>query len=285
MTIVSPYPAKVDRFYRGNLHTHTTNSDGRLTVDQVTARYAAAGHDFLAISDHDVWTPPFTHERLVSIPAVEVSAGGPHVLAVGVDHVYDTSETRGQILTRIVADGGLALLNHPNWEVDYEHWPQAAMLQTGPYHGLEIFNSVVDCLQGSAWALDRWDRLLSRGRRVWGFANDDFHDTPHGPRVWNAVAAEAGTAHALVAAMKAGCFYASTGLELDAIEVTDTALHITARESVHTRFIVKGGALAKSVDGERATYHFSGGETYVRAEVWGSGYRAAFTQPVFVERP
>ena len=40
------------RFWRGNLHTHTTASDGTLTASQVSAVYREAGYDFLALTDH-----------------------------------------------------------------------------------------------------------------------------------------------------------------------------------------------------------------------------------------
>jgi hypothetical protein len=40
------------RFWRGNLHTHSTLSDGLLTPEQVVDAYKDAGYDFLQISDH-----------------------------------------------------------------------------------------------------------------------------------------------------------------------------------------------------------------------------------------
>ena len=40
------------RFLKGNIHTHTNRSDGRLPPDEVVARYRAAGYDFLSITDH-----------------------------------------------------------------------------------------------------------------------------------------------------------------------------------------------------------------------------------------
>ncbi len=38
---------------RGNLHAHTTFSDGLLTPERLVAEYEALGYDFLAITDHD----------------------------------------------------------------------------------------------------------------------------------------------------------------------------------------------------------------------------------------
>src|SRR5436190_23781467 len=43
---------KPGRFYRGNLHTHTTLSDGLLSPADVCAFYRTGGYDFLAVTDH-----------------------------------------------------------------------------------------------------------------------------------------------------------------------------------------------------------------------------------------
>ena len=43
---------KLGRFFRGNLHTHSTHSDGTLSPAQVCQRYRHAGYDFLALTDH-----------------------------------------------------------------------------------------------------------------------------------------------------------------------------------------------------------------------------------------
>jgi len=40
------------RFLRGNLHTHSTASDGRLSPEEVCEHYRLAGYDFLALTDH-----------------------------------------------------------------------------------------------------------------------------------------------------------------------------------------------------------------------------------------
>ena len=37
---------------RGNLHMHTTRSDGRVSVEEAIARYERAGYDFIAVTDH-----------------------------------------------------------------------------------------------------------------------------------------------------------------------------------------------------------------------------------------
>jgi predicted metal-dependent phosphoesterase TrpH len=44
--------ASSGRFWRGNLHTHSTASDGHLAPAALCDFYRSAGYDFLAISDH-----------------------------------------------------------------------------------------------------------------------------------------------------------------------------------------------------------------------------------------
>src|SRR5205823_1374661 len=65
---------------KGNLHAHTTFSDGRRPIDQVIDRYRDLGYDFLAITDHDdrifedYWfnIPP-GDDRLLILPGVELN--------------------------------------------------------------------------------------------------------------------------------------------------------------------------------------------------------------------
>jgi len=68
------------RWYRGNLHTHTTNSDGDESPEFVANGYDTNGYDFLAITDHNfvrnrkrfgaessVWTPTFNNNHQPSL--------------------------------------------------------------------------------------------------------------------------------------------------------------------------------------------------------------------------
>ncbi|MCC7491035.1 MAG: CehA/McbA family metallohydrolase [Fimbriimonadaceae bacterium] len=282
MKLTHPYCRPAGPWLRGNLHTHSTNSDGTLTPAELVELYASHGYDFLAISDHDTFTPPLAHPTLVGVPAVEVSRGGSHLLSVGTPQVYDTSLTRAEILGQIAADGGLAILAHPNWLAHYQHWEQAQLEVLGPYHGIEIFNSVIDFLEGEAHALDRWDQLLSKGRRVWGYAHDDFHRPGNGPRGWNRVAAAERTPESIVAALQAGSCYASSGVFIERIEVDEESFRIVAPEASELRFVTRYGKVLQFVEGGSGSYTFQGNEGYVRAEAYGRGKQAAWTQPVWV---
>src|SRR4029450_2752195 len=44
------------RWFKGNTHTHTLNSDGDSTPDDVVRWYREHGYDFLALTDHNFLT-------------------------------------------------------------------------------------------------------------------------------------------------------------------------------------------------------------------------------------
>ena len=90
------------RFWRGNLHTHSTRSDGVLSPEEVCRRYRAEGYDFLALTDHFVgmWgypivdTVPFRAEGFTTILGAELHSGAMangelwHILAVGLPPAF-----------------------------------------------------------------------------------------------------------------------------------------------------------------------------------------------------
>ena len=57
-SIESPYDNNSKLWLKGNLHAHTTESDGKRSPQAVVNDYAARGYDFLMISDHDKLTDP-----------------------------------------------------------------------------------------------------------------------------------------------------------------------------------------------------------------------------------
>ena len=282
MTIFNPYAGANGRWYRGGLHAHTRRSDGELEPAALVDLYAAAGYEWLGVADHDCLTT-FEHPRVLCVPAVEVTASGPHMLAVGIGQAPDPRWDRPTLARRLVDAGVLTILNHPNWGTDFDHWPHATLEAVQRAHGLEVFNTVVDRLEGSAYALDRWDRLLSKGRRLWGFANDDFHHRGDGPRAANVVCCEALSVAAVVAALKAGRFYATTGVAIERIALTKETLGIHAPGADHVRFVGRHGRTLAARDACAGEYRVRPEDDYVRVECWGPGHRAAFTQPLFVE--
>lgn len=67
------------RFYKANLHCHTTCSDGELTPEEIRTVYKEKGYSVVAYTDHEVLFPhdDLRQEDFLPLNAVELDAGHP----------------------------------------------------------------------------------------------------------------------------------------------------------------------------------------------------------------
>ena len=56
--VEAPSQAPEMNWYKGNLHTHTINSDGDTSPDAVARWYKEHRYQFLALTDHNYFTDP-----------------------------------------------------------------------------------------------------------------------------------------------------------------------------------------------------------------------------------
>lgn len=299
---------------------HTAFSgDSETPVDEALAWYAEHDYDFVVVTDHNHVTVGHHHEMLV-LPGVELTQNlrrcvpepGPgfscllHVNALVVDphhegpvplqafgipsrlDVFTDSMTRARQL------GGIAQLNHPN----FHRAANAELLSALADRGLRLFelaNEAVDSEnEGPPSTEAVWDEVLSRGHRLWGTATDDSHHyrdaetvraagrVAHvGDRGWVMVHASREPT-AIRTALRDGAFYASNGVELATLTVSDQ-LRIETAEP-HTFELI--GRRGESLGTERGTSMRFDVRTlaegdYVRCVVRDDEGRRAWTQPVF----
>jgi len=268
MSRVDPF-ALPGRFRRGNLHTHSTASDGHLTPADVCERYRTAGYDFLAITDHfleryghaltDVSaceTADFVTLRGAELHAGRIGSGEFwHLLGIGLPADFarpSEDETGPQLAARALAAGSFVAAAHPAWYGATE----SEIRSLGPIHAVEVWNATAADLNDRP---DSWyvlDQLLSRGGVYHAIASDDAHFT--GERndafqAWVWVKVEALTAVHLLTALKAGQFYSSTGPEIHSIEI-DAARWMTIEcTPVDRVFVTARGHQVTSVRGHGLT--------------------------------
>jgi len=297
-------------WYKGNTHTHTLNSDGDSTPDDVARWYREHGYRFLVLSDHNFLTSidglnalHGADERFLLIRGEEITdrfGEKPiHINGLGLSERVDPQHGTSVVdvvqrdVDAIRKAGGLPHVNHPNymWAISGGDLQQIERLRL-----FEIFNGhhMVNNLGGGGvpGMEDVWDRLLSNGKLMYGIADDDAHTfkDPGNPdvagpgRAWVHVRAERLAPTPIIEALERGDFYASTGVELSDYQVTDKTITIAIKEKetskYRVQFIGKGGRLLKELISNPATYTFSGSEGYVRAKVIESNGRLAWTQPV-----
>lgn len=280
MRYSDPYTV-AGHWYKGNLHTHTTQSDGRLSPPEAIRWYEQHGYDFVALTDHDTFCDPAPLQaatRLALIPGFEFSRGAvpeAHMLCLGVRQAYRGSYQ--EVLNATRALGGMAILCHPNWVRD-DLWSPDDMAGLRAYAGIEIYNHVINRLPGRALATDDWDAMLSRGHLIWGYANQDAHRPDDFGHAWNMVLAPSRKVENLLHSLANGHCYASTGLTFSDIGYSEGALHVRLARHAHIRFVGPEGRVLSDESGKEAAFQ-PAGEAYVRIEAQADGEQWAWSQP------
>ena len=297
-------------FQKGNIHTHTSWSDGDSAPDVVYRWYRDHGYNFVAVTDHNTRTDPLQFKGIeraksfVLIPGEEVTMMGAgrqvHVNAlcakttIGGHHADHQGESLAWAVQKIREQGGVALVNHPNfdWSLTADDVAQARGAQL-----LEISSGHPWVhTDGDATHLSHeaiWDAMLTQGETFAGVAVDDSHhfrapgrDPAHQARpgrAWIQVFADAPDPAQICAALAGGRLYASTGVTINRLTVKDDTYAVAlGRSDVGVEFIGKNGTILQSgnpgADGT-ATYRLVGTEVYVRARITAPGGKRAWTQP------
>ena len=229
------------RWFKGNTHTHTVNSDGDSTPDEVVRWYREHGYQFLVLTDHNYLTPTTglnavhgAPDKFIVIPGEEVTmtvatqAGArqrcrhrEHGRAA--ERRRDVVDAMQRSVDGIRRMGGVPHVNHPNfgWAITVADLARVERLNL-----FEIYNGhpqVNNAGGGGVPGLEQmWDQLLTGGRLLYGVAVDDAHHfkRPGDPtaaapgRGWVYVRADALEPRMISEALDRGDFYASTGVEL-----------------------------------------------------------------------
>ncbi len=274
--------AKPGHFWRGNLHTHSTRSDGRLPPEEVCRQYAEAGYDFLALTDHFLaryeWpltdTTPYRSDSFTTLIGAEIHTGQMqlgnlwHLVAVGLPFDFAPTapdETGPELAQRALAAGAFVAAAHPQWFCMTE----ADMLSLGDIHAIEIFNAGCDDDNDTSESVYMLDLMLAQGRRYFACATDDAHFVPNTRdrmRGWVMVKSETLTPDALLDALKAGEYYSSTGPMLYDVEI-EAGQKLYVRCSPTSRIFALGiPAEYKSVAGNGLT------EAEIDISNWRSPY-------------
>ena len=279
-------------WFRGNLHTHTTVSDGRKTPDETAAIYRAAGYDFLALTDH--WKPSRTAEAdgLLLLPGCEYDVGKSaaegiyHIVSIGAERPVQLEKSPElsvqEVLDAIRQAGGFPILAHPAWSLNQP----SEICRLRGIGAAEIFNSV----SNTPWNGRRadsgvlLDTAAALGMPLPLVASDDSHFYT-GEACTNFIWLQADelTCGSVMEALKAEKFYASQGPRIET-EWNGRVLRVrctTVREVVFysnlvwsNRRVTRGDAVTE------AEYAVCPGETFLRVEVIDAEGKKAWSSPV-----
>lgn len=269
-------------WYKGNLHCHSTNSDGRMKPEDVVKLYKSYGYHFLCFSEHDYYTDlrkQFDCKDFILLPGVEASAvlvnedktyakkthhihgilgnqqmqdeAGANLIKHGerfTPPVYveewDGLKVAQQLSDSLRAKGCFTTYNHPAWSrVEIQD-----VVDLKDIWAVEVYNygTVVEC--GEGYDSVFWEAMLRKGTRVHGFASDDNHnpgkffDSLGG---YVMVRSEELSHEAIVNHLLAGDYYFSAGPRIFQWGLEDNKVFIECSEVERINFIV-GGPIGRS---------------------------------------
>lgn len=261
-------------WYKGNLHSHTINSDGHLTPQESVNLFKQHGYHFLCFSDHDIYTDysaQFDSEDFCMLPGLEASAilmdaEGKNRLKV--HHIHGILGTKkmqmeaaaplfqhkerltppvfygtweGAMVAQRLCDslrarGCFTTYNHPIWS----RVEQEEFIHTKGIDGLEIFNYNTVNESGTGYDVTYWDVMLRKGIYMNAVATDDNHneglfDDACGG--WIMVNAEKLDHDTIVQAFLDGNYYSSAGPEIYDWGVKNDTVYVKCSDVSRINFV------------------------------------------------
>lgn len=276
------------KWYKGNLHTHTTLSDGVKSPEEVIDLYIKNGYDFIALTDHWKWNFDSFKKNITVIPGCEYDFGKTcgvdiyHIVALGCmcKPAIDRNFTPQKAIDAIHLNGGICNLAHPAWSLNTPE----DLMKLKNVDMSEIFNSLSDIpFNCRAYSGTILDTMAARGT-VWNLcATDDTHFYKQSDtcRSFIYVNAKSSDTADILEALKNGDYYSSQGPTLDIKKENDCLfvntspveeiVFYTGRAYVHDRSIV-GNDITKGA------YKIKADDNFVRVEIKDKNGKYAWSQ-------
>ena len=295
MSNVNPFK-QPGQWYRGNTHSHSTESDGKLPIAERFAAYREAGYNFLVLTDHRKVNDISAHSSngFLALSGSEVHPANPyggdkyHIVGINIHERINCAEMHpNAVIAEIKRQGGEAVLCHPYWcghtIMDY--------LPLRGYFAVEVYNDT--CMGiGKGFSESAWDDLLDRGGPVFGIAADDAHGTEHDCfHGWIMMKAPELTVDAIMNAFRTGAFYSTLGpefVDIELVEGADQKKKVIVKCSPAQSIVFKGqrshGRRIAAPEGKpltEAEYAVSNSMKYVRVEITDEAGKKAWSNPFF----
>ncbi|WP_243291588.1 CehA/McbA family metallohydrolase [Bacillus sp. FJAT-47783] len=176
------------KWYKGDFHTHTNLSDGKLTVEEGMESARHMGLDFFVATDHNIIPTKWLKSDILVIPGVEITSTKGHFNALGVqkwvdwrpygeDGGMESEKGMNRILKDVKDASGVRSINHPMlkpWDWQFTE----TLLEEVDV--IEIWNDPTfkDNPKATEEVLHLWNKLLNDGYRIAGIGGSDSHMRP-----------------------------------------------------------------------------------------------------------
>ena len=265
-------------WYKGNLHTHTTVSDGRKSSDEAAAFFRGAGYDFICLTDHRKTGALPAIDGLLVIPGAEYDINDAkarsawHITAINMAEPFDMAgvTTPGGIVANINKAGALAVLAHPAWSL----LTHEGIMELRGLEAIEVFNGISEAYGNRGDSASYIDALASKGFIRPLLAVDDSHFYDKDALIgFTMVNTDDFTPDGVVDAIRAGRSYASQGPVIRQISINDGVVTVECGPLKRICFMTDSfwdfDRVADCVNGEpiiRAEYKIKPSDTWLRVE-------------------
>jgi len=271
-----------DNWYRGNLHAHTTVTDGARSINECARIYSSNGYDFISITDHMKKSEYMQKGGLLLFPGCELNLGAFHIVAVGIESMpVKEFEFPQQMIDHVIESKGMAILAHPAWSL----LSHEAVMDLSGFDGVEIWNNVSDTRSGRGDSSVYIDVMAARGLRPGIFASDDVHfyaDDLFGG--WIMVNSRSLDENEIIENIRKGRFYSSQGPEIKQIEIKKGRIYVETSPVKEIIFLTDtlycADRVIRSASGKikRGEYLIKDTDSFVRIEIRDENCKKAWSQ-------
>lgn len=263
---------QVTRYFKTNLHTHSTISDGKLSKEEVKEAYKAQGYQVLCLTDHNVIVnhSDMNEPDFLMLTGMEINIDAPdktrfvgktyHLNLIAKDpaNLWSPSKPSGRHpLAAAYEDkmqcenmdlaydpdsvnAMIAKANEKGFLVTYNHptWSCQTYPDYAPLKGLwgmEVRNSECCLLGHNENNFRVYKDLLTQGTQVFPLGTDDLHSPRALGQSWIMVGADALTYSSVMEALEKGDFYMSCGPQITGLWVENGVLKISCSDAQRIR--------------------------------------------------
>lgn len=167
----------VRRYYKGDTHAHTVNSDGKLTQEALLKKAKKKGLEYLMVTDHNrpaVYGLPAV-KGVTAIPGVETTYFKGHANFWGAEKPYEKSfalntlEEWRRLRDEARSNGAIICVNHPFCSMCPWRWE----LDPDDFDAVEVLNG--PARDDTQKAVEWWEARIKEGKRLVPVGGSDYH--------------------------------------------------------------------------------------------------------------
>lgn len=268
---------QVGHFFKANLHTHSTISDGKLTPEEVKTRYKALGYQILCLTDHNIIVDHsnMNDPDFLMLTGIEINVNAPdwswtggktyhmNLIAKDPGNLWSPSRLYRKFPDSAAYEDKMQFENMPlectpesintmiekatekGFLVMYNHptwscqsYPDYAGLKG--LWGMELRNTECCMIGHNENNFRVFKDILNNGTRVFPLGTDDMHSPRSLGGSWIMVGAQDLRYDSVIEALEKGDFYMSCGPEITGLYMEGNVLKVTCSDAQQIRLETHG---------------------------------------------